>query len=75
VRYAQKQEKMGLFMNVTTVLPGSGHVGLPTETFLGSAGRPSCPSRVPRGSKWQDRRIIPGKTGVDWGGRSGTTGI
>lgn len=39
--------KKGLFMNVTTVLPLSGRVGLPTETFLGSAGRPLCRSSGP----------------------------
>lgn len=52
--------KSSLFIDVTTVLPVSGSAGLPTETFLGSEGRPLCPSRVPRGSKWQDRFTIPG---------------
>ena len=49
----------GLFINMTTVLPLSGPVGLPKETFLGSAGRPPCRSRVPMQSKWQDGGIIP----------------
>jgi len=40
-------------------LPLSGRVGLPNETSLRSVGRPSCPSRVPRHSKWQHRGIIP----------------
>ncbi len=59
MRYAQKQAKRAFLDNMTTVLLLSGRVGLPNETFLGSAGRPSCPSKVPRQSKWQDRRIIP----------------
>jgi hypothetical protein len=33
----------GFSLNITTVLPGSGHVGLPTDTFLRSAGRPFYP--------------------------------
>jgi hypothetical protein len=61
VKYAQQEGKRGLFLNMTTVLPLSGPVGLPKETFLGSAGRPPCRSRVPRESKWQDGGIIPAK--------------
>ncbi len=61
VKYAHKQEKMGLFSNVTTVLPTSGREGHPTDTFLRSVGRPLCPSRTLKRSKLQDRRIIPAK--------------
>ena len=46
---------MGSFIVVTTVLPLSGRVGLPTETFSGAA-------KVLvhlMGVKWQDRGIIP----------------
>ena len=59
MRYAQKQEKRAFLDNRTTVLPLSGRVGLPNEASLRSAGRPSCPSRFPRHSKWQHRGIIP----------------
>jgi hypothetical protein len=59
VRYAQKQAKRAFLVNMTTVLPGSGLVGLSNETFLGSEGPPARRSRGPRQSKWQDRRIIP----------------
>ena len=38
---------------------GSGRVKHAVETLLGSAGRPLCPSRVSKRSKWQDRGIIP----------------
>ncbi len=54
-----EEGEKGHFHQRTTVLPLSGRVGLPTETFLESAGRPLCRSRVPRHLKWQDRRIIP----------------
>jgi len=37
-------------------------VGLPNETFLGSAGQRARRSGVPRHSKWQDRGIIPGES-------------
>jgi hypothetical protein len=57
-RYAQEQDKRVFFCNVTTGLPASGCVGHPTETFLGSAGRPFCPSRAPKRSKLQGRRIF-----------------
>ena len=59
MRYAQKQAKMAFLVNMTTVLPGSGLVGLSKETFLGSERPPARSSRGPRHSKWQDRGIIP----------------
>ena len=59
MKYAQNEDKRHLFINVTTVLPPSGGVGLQTETFSGSAEVSLRPSRVPKRSKWQDRRIIP----------------
>jgi len=58
--YTQKQGKRDLFFNATTTLPASGRVALPTEIFSGSAGRPLCPSRVPKPSKWQHYCIMPG---------------
>jgi len=61
VKYAQNRDKRHLFINVKTVLPASGGVGLQTQTFSGSAKASRHPSRVPKRSKWQDRRIIPVK--------------
>src|SRR5208283_1413989 len=58
VMYAQKQGKRGFLISVTTVLPASGRVGHLLRPFLGPVGRSLCPSRVPKRSKWQDRRII-----------------
>ena len=37
VRYAQRQDKKGFFVNVTAVLSAFGRVGHPTDTLLGSA--------------------------------------
>jgi len=62
VRYAPKKEKRGFFINVTTVLPTFAPVGHPRDTLLGSAELSRSPSGVPRGSKWEDRRIIPDHT-------------
>ena len=53
-----KKGKKGLVINVTTVLPLSGRVGLPTETFSGSAKVFRYPPCVLKRSKWQDRGII-----------------
>ncbi len=58
-KYGQKQDNRDFFTNITTILPVSGRLVHPTETFLGSAGLPLCPSRAPKRSKWQSRRIIP----------------
>jgi hypothetical protein len=49
----------GFFINMATVLLLSGCVVHFPHTFGRSSGRPLCPSRVPRRSKWQNRRIIP----------------
>ena len=46
MKYARKQDKMDLLINMTAVLPASGGVELQTESFSGSAGRPLCGSRV-----------------------------
>ena len=46
VKYAQKQDKRSFFINMTTVLPPSGRVGLQAETFSGSTGPiPLTPQR------------------------------
>ena len=60
MKYAQKEGKRGLFLNVTTVLPASDRVGHPTETFLGSAELSFDPSMGSNRAKCQDRRIIQG---------------
>lgn len=60
MEYAQNKDSKDLFINVTTVFPASGLLGLPTDTLLGSAEVSGHPSRVPKRSKWQDCRIIPG---------------
>ena len=65
MRYAQNQDKRELYINVTTVLPASGVVGLQTETFSGSVKVSIHPSWVPKRSEWQDRRIIPGQSVTD----------
>jgi len=64
VRYAQKQENGGFFINVTTVLPTFAPVGLPRDTLLASAEVSHCFSRVPSGSKWRDGDIIVDKAKI-----------
>ena len=54
-----KTGKKSFVINMTTVLPASGRVVTPNRDLLGSAGYSLHPSRVPKRSKWQDRRIIP----------------
>jgi len=53
-------EQKGFFINMATVLPGPGRHGIPQETFSGSADASRHPSRVPKRSRRQDRRIIWG---------------
>ena len=55
----------GFFNNVTTVLSTFAPVGHLRDTLLGSAELFRSPSGVPRGSKWEDRRIIPTKRRPD----------
>ncbi len=43
VRYAQKQDKMGFFINKTTVLPESGRMAHPMETLGGQPTYPAAP--------------------------------
>ena len=59
MRYAQKQEKRGFFINVTTVLPAFGSRGTPHGTPFGVSRGIPPPLRGAKRSKWQDRRIIP----------------
>ena len=54
-----RTNKGDFVINVTTVLPPSGGVGLQAETFSGSAKVSLRPSRVPRDSKGQGCRMIP----------------
>jgi hypothetical protein len=51
--------KKGPFHQRDDRLASVGSRGTPGETFSGSAGRPLCPSGLPKRSKWQGRRIIP----------------
>ena len=59
MRYAQRHDKKGLFINVTTVLPASGGAGLNAETFSESPELFFDPLVRPKRSRWQYRRIIP----------------
>ncbi len=61
VRYVQKQGKCSLLSKVATVFPGAGRVGIHAETFSGSAAPSRHPSKAPKRSRWQDRRISPDK--------------
>jgi len=53
VRYAQKQEKRGFSIYVTTVLPASGRVGDPSEASSVSGGhyRDPIPGETPQDGK------------------------
>ncbi len=50
-----------LFQQRDDGLPASDGVDFHAEPFSGSAGLPLDPSRVPKRSGWQDRRMIPDK--------------
>jgi hypothetical protein len=43
---------------MVTVLPESGRAGIHKETFSGFAEASFAPWTVPKGPKWQDRRMI-----------------
>jgi hypothetical protein len=43
---------------MTTFLPEFGPMGHPRDTYWGQPSYPAA-SQVPRGSKWEDHRIIP----------------
>jgi hypothetical protein len=58
-KYAENKDKRDLFSNMTTVLPAFGPVELPTDTPIGGSRVIPSHFRLPRGSKWQVRRIIP----------------
>ena len=56
--YAQKKGKRDFFSDVTTVLAGSGRMGLNIESLSGSPG-PCLLLSSARGSRWHDCRMIP----------------
>jgi hypothetical protein len=59
VGYAQKQKKRGVFRQHDDGFACVRFRGTPQGHPLGSAEVSRRPSGVPRGSKWEDRRIIP----------------
>jgi predicted PurR-regulated permease PerM len=58
VKYAQNKGKRSLFINVTMALPRLVAWDSCGD-LLRVSGPTSLPPRVPKRSKWQDRRIIP----------------
>ena len=64
MRYAQKQVNRDFFTNMTMVLRGVRSCRLQAAPLSGSAEASFDPSTVPRGSKWQDHRIIPGNASL-----------
>jgi hypothetical protein len=51
VRYAQRRDKNGFLINITTVLPASARAGHSAHTFSGSV-EPLHPSRAHHGPIW-----------------------
>jgi hypothetical protein len=64
VKYGQKQNRRGFFINMTTVWPASSHVGRHTETSLESAKQSIHPSRETKRARWQEHRIIQAEMGA-----------